>query len=207
MGVEWNIYKNMAFPCVFCFVSHVGLLLHMLTYDLTHLEHGDGLLAAEYSLELVIGVDVGFFLLVLQAVLRDVGPQFLSQLSAWNRFVANHRAECGIRLYRFHERCVRFAIFSHLAKYSFIFLGKSNFLRKPFRGRECWCSTNIFTHVCYDSRGIFSCPMRICVYAVASCITTICDCKACLRFCYLCVLAPLREIFRILITALAHSRK
>src|SRR5207247_10397804 len=44
---------------------------------LRHLEHVDGRLAAEHRLEHIVGLDHPLVLLVLQAILLDVGPEFL----------------------------------------------------------------------------------------------------------------------------------
>jgi hypothetical protein len=48
----------------------------VLAHQLGHLEHGDRFLAAKHCLQCVVGIDVGSFLFVLQAVLLDVDPQF-----------------------------------------------------------------------------------------------------------------------------------
>jgi hypothetical protein len=50
--------------------------------ELGHLEHRDGLLATEDRLQLVVGVDLGLHLLVLETVLLDVGPELLGELRA-----------------------------------------------------------------------------------------------------------------------------
>ena len=56
----------------------VVVLLHqVLTDEGGHLEHRDGLFAIEDDAELFVGVDLGLHLLVLQAVLLDVGPNLL----------------------------------------------------------------------------------------------------------------------------------
>jgi hypothetical protein len=73
----------------------------VLADQLGHLEHGNGFLAAENRLKFVIGVDVGFLFLVLEPILFYVPPKFLRDLSARHRFIADHSAESGVRLYRF----------------------------------------------------------------------------------------------------------
>src|SRR6267143_4022287 len=60
-------------------------LLEMLAYELRHLEHVDGGLAAEHWLQRLVRLDHPFVLLVLQAVLLDVRPQLLRHLRARNR--------------------------------------------------------------------------------------------------------------------------
>jgi len=54
-----------------------------------HLEHADLLLAIENSLKAFIGVDQRFLFLILQAVLANVSPKFLGQLSPRKRRVAD----------------------------------------------------------------------------------------------------------------------
>src|SRR5262245_52044106 len=86
-----------------------GFLLDVSADQLGHLEHRDGSLAAENRFEFVVGVDVGSLLLVLEPVPLDVGPEFFGYLSARDGFGADDGAEGGVRLYRFHERRIRFA--------------------------------------------------------------------------------------------------
>src|SRR4051794_37529198 len=52
-------------------------LLQVLAHQLGHREHVDGRLATEHRFEIGVGVDHPLVLLVLQAVLLDVRPQFL----------------------------------------------------------------------------------------------------------------------------------
>src|SRR5690349_15844469 len=86
-------------------------LFHVFADQLGHLEHRDGFLAAENCFQRVVSVDVGSLFLVLEPLLLDVGPQFLGDLGARNRLGADHHAESGVRLHRFHECRVRFSFF------------------------------------------------------------------------------------------------
>src|SRR5258705_9924570 len=85
-------------------------LLQVLADKLRHLEHVDGLLAAEHGLEGVVRVDHPLVLLVLQPVLLDVGPQLLRDFRARNRFRSHDLGQRGARLHRLHEGCVRFPL-------------------------------------------------------------------------------------------------
>ena len=76
--------------------------------ELRHLEHRDLGLAAEDGLQLVVRIDLGLHLLVLEAILLDVGPELLGELRARERGRANDGAEDGIGRDRFHERSIRF---------------------------------------------------------------------------------------------------
>jgi len=89
--------------------------------QLGHFKHGDGFLAAEDILQRVVGVDVGAFLLILQAIFLDVGPQLLRHFRAWDRLAADDQGEFGVGLYRLHERRVGF---SFLFRCGFLFRGR-----------------------------------------------------------------------------------
>ena len=96
--------------------NETGDLLGDVTGDeLGHLEHRDGLLATENDLQLVIGIDLGADLLVLQTIFLDVRPELLGELSAWEWGCTNDGRESGVWRDRFHERCVWFTccFFSH----------------------------------------------------------------------------------------------
>lgn len=84
-----------------------------------HLEHRDLLLAIEDRLQLVIGIDLGLFLSILQAVLLDVCPELLGDLCARKRFVTDNFCQSCIRLDGFHEGCIGFTcwFFAHYFSY------------------------------------------------------------------------------------------
>src|SRR5438552_184474 len=69
----------------------------VLAHQFRHFEHVDGRLPAEHGLEVVVGLDHPLVLLVLQAVLLDVRPEFLGDLGSWNRFGAYHVRELRAR--------------------------------------------------------------------------------------------------------------
>ena len=83
--------------------------------ELGHLEHTDLGLAIEDSLQLVVGIDLGLHLRILQFVLLNVDPQFLGKLRAREGGRADDSSELSVRCDRFHERGVGFAsgFFSH----------------------------------------------------------------------------------------------
>src|SRR2546430_4637960 len=81
----------------------------VLVDELRHLEHRDGLLAAEDLAERLVGVDVPLLLLVLQIVLLHVGPDLLHHLRAGDRFFADDLGEGRAWRHRLHERCIRLA--------------------------------------------------------------------------------------------------
>ena len=64
----------------------------------------------------VVGIDLGPDLLVLEAVLLDVGPELLGELRAGERGRTNNRGERGVGSDRFHECSVRFTsgFFCHI---------------------------------------------------------------------------------------------
>jgi len=64
--------------------------------------------------QIFISIDEGLLLLVLEAVLANVGPELFGQLRARQGFVAHDSSEFGVRLDGFHECCVRFALSSFL---------------------------------------------------------------------------------------------
>src|SRR5260221_12377836 len=78
-------------------ISHDGCSLYVLADKLRHLEHVDLRLAAEHRLERVVRFDHPLVLLVLQAVLLDVGPQLLGDLGAGARFGSLDFAERSVR--------------------------------------------------------------------------------------------------------------
>src|SRR5664280_1771090 len=75
--------------------------------QLGHFEHADLGLAVKHGLQLVISIDLGLYLLVLQTVLLDVIPQFLGELGAGQRLAANNGGKDGVRGDRGHELSVR----------------------------------------------------------------------------------------------------
>src|SRR5438067_10751083 len=85
------------------------LTLQVVVDELRHLEHRDGLLAAEDLAERLVGVDVPLLLLVLQIVLLHVGPDLLHHLRAGDGFFADDLGESRVRRHRLHERGVRLA--------------------------------------------------------------------------------------------------
>src|SRR5687767_5351791 len=87
----------------------VLVLFQMLADKLGHLEHVDLGLAAKHGLQRVVRLDHAFVLLVLQAVLLDVGPELLGDLGAWERLGANNFSQRGAWRNRPHERGVRSA--------------------------------------------------------------------------------------------------
>src|SRR5471032_373934 len=70
-----------------------GSLGNVARDELGHLEHRNLRLAAEHDLELVVGVDLGPDLLVLQTVLLDVRPELLGELRAGEGGRANDSSE------------------------------------------------------------------------------------------------------------------
>jgi hypothetical protein len=82
--------------------------------ELGHLEHRDLRLAAEDGPELIIGVDLGLHLRVLELVSLDVGPELFGELRAGQGARANDGSECIVRLDRSHEGGIRFALGSFL---------------------------------------------------------------------------------------------
>jgi hypothetical protein len=95
------------------------VLLNVLADQLGHFKHGDSFLATEDDFEFVVGVDIGPFLLVLQAVLFYVGPQLLGHLGSCDCLSTDDSAQSSIGLYRFHESRVRFPFFlcSHCSSF------------------------------------------------------------------------------------------
>src|ERR1019366_10460106 len=73
------------------------VLLQVLADQFRHLEHVDGLLPAEHGLERLVRVDHAFVLLVLEAVLLDVGPELLRHFSARNRLRSDDFRESRAR--------------------------------------------------------------------------------------------------------------
>lgn len=71
--------------------------------QLGHLEHGDGTLAAENLLKLLVGVDVALVLRILEIVLLDVGPEFLYDLGARHRTLADHFSQLRTDVHRLHK--------------------------------------------------------------------------------------------------------
>src|SRR4051812_22016472 len=71
--------------------------------QLGHLEHRNGLLATENGLQLVVRIDLRLRLLVLQAILLDVGPELLGQLGAGKWVGTNDSGESRVGCNRFHE--------------------------------------------------------------------------------------------------------
>ena len=53
--------------------------------EFRHLEHAHLALAVEDRAHRVIGIDLGAFLFVLQAVFLDVVPELLGHFGAWER--------------------------------------------------------------------------------------------------------------------------
>jgi hypothetical protein len=82
--------------------------------ELGHLEHRDLRLTAEDRPELVVGVDLGPHLRVLEPVSLDIGPELFGELRARQRARANDGSECIVRLDRSHEGGIRFALGSFL---------------------------------------------------------------------------------------------
>src|SRR4029079_10598916 len=82
-------------------------LFEVLVHQLRHFEHVDGRLAAENRLQAGVRVDHPPVLLVLQAVLLDVGPQPFGDLGAWNRLRADDFRDGRIRRNRPHEGRIR----------------------------------------------------------------------------------------------------
>ena len=78
------------------------LFLQVAGDQLGHLEHADLLLAAEDGFEVVVGIDLGL-LLVLQAVLLDVGPELLGQLGAGKGLVPDDLGERVVGRDGLHE--------------------------------------------------------------------------------------------------------
>src|SRR5204863_9769612 len=66
----------------------------------------DGALLEDH-LQVVVGIDHPLVLLVLQAVLLDVGPELLGDLGSRDRLAADHFGERGARRHGLHERGVR----------------------------------------------------------------------------------------------------
>ena len=95
----------------------------MLGNKLGHLEHADLALAAEYSFQLVIGVNHGLLGFVLQSVLLDILPEFLRDLSTRHCLIADDFAEFGAGGHWFHKS----RIWLTLCFYFF-----NNFLRSGF---------------------------------------------------------------------------
>lgn len=97
--------------------SSIGsrLFQNVRIHELGHLEHGDGSLTAEDRLELVVSIDLGLDLRVLQAVLLDIRPELFGKLRAGKRLGTNDGGKHIVRLDGFHERSVRFTggFFSH----------------------------------------------------------------------------------------------
>ncbi len=58
-------------------------LLHMLTDQFGHLEHGDLFFPAEDTLQIIVGIDHNLFLFVLETVFLDIDPKLLGYLSSW----------------------------------------------------------------------------------------------------------------------------
>ena len=85
-------------------------LLQVLGDELGHLEHRDGLLAAENFAQLVVGVDVAAVDLVLEAVLLDVGPELAGDFGARLGRGADHGGERGARHEGLHESGVGLAL-------------------------------------------------------------------------------------------------
>src|SRR5262245_8224344 len=85
--------------------------------QLGHLEHRYLSLAAEHSLELVVGVDHAPVLLVLKAVALDVAPDLLGHLGARHRARADHRRERAARRHRLHESGIRLALLARLLRF------------------------------------------------------------------------------------------
>ena len=81
--------------------------------ELRHLEHADRLLAVEDRLQLVVGIDLGSHLLVLETILLDVVPELLGEIGTREGFRTDNRREGVIRLNRLEEGSVGFA-FSHI---------------------------------------------------------------------------------------------
>ena len=59
----------------------------MIRNQFCHLEHADLLSAIEDSFQILISIDKGFVLRVLQATLANVIPELLGQLRSWQWFV------------------------------------------------------------------------------------------------------------------------
>ena len=75
------------------------LALHVLPDQFGHLEHIDLFLAAEDRFKLLVGVYHPSILAVLQAVLLDVGPEFLGDFGARHGLAADDRCQGFVRLY------------------------------------------------------------------------------------------------------------
>ena|SRR3989344_254106 len=76
----------------FCLKSR-RLLLHVRRDELCHLEHRDLALAAEDSLQLVVGEDIPLIRRILKVILLDVDPELLDHFSPRERTFADDRLQ------------------------------------------------------------------------------------------------------------------
>ena len=64
-------------------------LLHVLVHHFGQLKHRD-LGLSEQWFQFVVSIDIATVLFVLQIVLLDIIPDFLNDLSSWQRFRTDH---------------------------------------------------------------------------------------------------------------------
>lgn len=64
-------------------LGKIDLLGQIVRDELRHFEHRDLGFTTEDGLQLVIGIDLGPDLLVLETILLDVSPELLGELGAW----------------------------------------------------------------------------------------------------------------------------
>jgi len=86
----------------------VETLLDVTRHKLGHFKHRHLSFAAEDRFQVFVCIDQGLFLLILKAVLLDVVPDFLRQLTAGEWLGSDDLGQYGVRLNGFHEGGVRF---------------------------------------------------------------------------------------------------
>jgi len=82
----------------------VRVLGEMLRNELGHFEHVDRLLAIEYFLEFIVGVDIALILRILKVVLLDVCPECFYYFRARHRTAANNCLKVAREVHRLHKR-------------------------------------------------------------------------------------------------------